>query len=401
MRSRAPLIAIVSSITWALLACAAAGADEPGLVLLDGTRVEGEVVAIEEDGAVRLKGHEAPVPLDGLRRIERAEPVEPGKTPPCTVHLASGGVMEARDVTFDGERFEVTWAYGTASLPPETVGAVRLGAAAKGGDAAEFEAARARPEVPRDVLFAVAEADLQAVTGALAKITPEEVAFIWAGTERTIDRSRVYGLVMARRGRRADLAGRGLVHTADGSRLWGRVERLERGTLRLAIAPGVSIALPWKHVRRIDVRSRRMVFLSDLDPAAAEEEALVTFAGWQADRSVVGTPLRLGDRAWEKGLGMHARCRLEYEIGERFDTFAATVGLDATSEGRGDCVLRVEGDGRELWQRRVRGRDKPCDIRVDVAGVRRLAVEVLWGEGLDVGDRADWCDARLLKEADE
>ena len=75
----------------------------------------------------------------------------------------------------------------------------------------------------------------------------------------------------------------------------------------------------------------------------------------------------------------------------------ATVGIDAETEGRGDCVMRVEGDGIALWSQRIRGDDNAVEIDVDISGIREVALIVDPGEQFDLADHADWAEARFLK----
>ncbi|MFO8012873.1 MAG: NPCBM/NEW2 domain-containing protein [Phycisphaerae bacterium] len=371
------------------------------LVLLDGSVRQGTVEAIDDTGRVHLAGGAKPVPLDGLRRIVRREaPETPDEPSPCALFPAAGGVLRSRDVTFDGKTFTMTWAYGKAQrLPLAAVRAVRLARAAEDDAAAgrEFEAARTAAEGRRDSLFALVDGRAEVVRGALVAVEPAHVRFLWNEAERRIAREKVYGVVLARSAAPPERTGRCLVHLEDGSRAWMMVRRLENGRLHGAVADGADLSVPWSALVRLDVRSPRLVFLSDLDPVEAEETALITYAGpWRRDRNVVGGPLSLGGRGYEKGLGVHSRCRLVYDLGEHYDTFAATIGIDDSADDRGDCVFLVETDGTQRFRKRMTGAAKPHAIRIPVAGARRLALTVDWGDDLDLADRADWCDARLL-----
>ncbi len=384
-----------------LLAAAAAPAPADRLVRLDGSAMQAAVETIDDAGRVHLADGKT-VPIEGLRRIVRHPDAEaPDKSPPRAVFPAGGGILRGRNVTFDGKTFVLDWAYGKAQrLPLAAVRAVRL--AAPGEDtsaaAAEFDTARTAAEVRRDGLFALVDGRVEVVRGALLAVEPSHVRFLWNEAERRIGREKVYGVVLARSGPPPARTGRCLVHLADGSRVWMAVQRLAKGRLHGAVADAADLAVPWSAVVRLDVRSPRLVFLSDLDPVEAEETALVTYAGpWRRDRNVVGGPLRLGGRAYEKGLGVHSRCRLVYDLGEHYDTFAATIGIDDSADDRGDCVFLVETDGTQRFRKRMTGAAKPHAIRIPVAGARRLALTVEWGDDLDLADRANWCDARLLK----
>ncbi len=216
---------------------------------------------------------------------------------------------------------------------------------------------------------------------------------------RKLPRAKVYGLVLAHKNERPDHTGQCLVRLKDGSSLWAAVKDMANGRLDLRVADKLDLARPWDAVCRLDVRSSRCAFLSDLDPIEAIEEPLVTYAGpWRRDRNVLNQPLTLGKTVYEKGIGVHSRCRLSYALDGKFDLFAATVGIDASTGGKGDCVFAVLADGKELFRKQMRGPDAPADVRVKVAGAQRLTLLVDWGEDLDLADRADWCDARVIRE---
>ncbi len=389
-----------------LLALAAAALGDDRLVRLDGRDLEATVRSIDARGRVHLAGRSETMDLQGLRSIDRGGAVQAdADQAPCDVFLVGGGVLRAHDLMFDGAAFAVDWAYGAEQrLPLAAVRAVRLGRVAEddGAEPPEFQAARTDADDRRDQLFALIQGRVQAVRGALQHIGPSDVQFIWNDTTRRVARSKVYGVVLAGGGPAPDQAGQCLVRMEDGSSFWMAVRRLEKDRLAGTVAGGAGMVVPWSAVARLRVRSRRMVFLSDLDPVEVTQKPLVSFAGpWRRDRNVVGGPLTLGDRVYEKGLGVHSRCRLVYDLGGRYDEFAATIGIDASAGGRGDCVFKVHADGKELLAKRMRGADAPHAVRLPVRGAGRLALTVEWGEDMDLADRADWCDARLLKEATE
>ncbi|MBM4040003.1 MAG: hypothetical protein FJ290_15980 [Planctomycetes bacterium] len=380
----------------ALAAVAGQAADR--LVLLDGTAVQDTVAAIDAQGAVRCQGRPQPLDLMGLRRIERADAPSPAPAP-CDVFLNGGGVLRAQSVAFDSQFFTLKWADADSlTLPLALVRAVRLGTL-PGPVPPAFEASIAEEESRLDELFAISEGTVQAVRGGLQAIGADEVRFIWNDAERKIPRAKVYGLVLAHKAEQRNHIGECLVHLKDGSSLWAIVKKLENGRLDLQVAGKVDLARPWDAVWRLDVRSTRCAFLSDLDPIEAVEEPLVTYAGpWRRDRNVLGQPLTLGKTVFEKGLGVHSRCRLSFALDGRFDLFAATIGIDATAGGKGDCVFVVLADGKELFRKQMRGADPPANVAVKVTGAQRLTLLVDWGDDLDLADRANWCDARVIRE---
>jgi len=180
--------------------------------------------------------------------------------------------------------------------------------------------------------------------------------------------------------------------------LWGKVTSLTAGKLTVRTAQDAALVLPWKAVTRMTVHSDRLAFLSDMDPAAVKERPVVTLPrSYRRDRSVAGKTLTLKGRSFDKGIGTHARCELAYDVQKKFDVLAAVIGIDDETNGRGDCVFVVLGDGKELFRARMKGTDEPRDVKVDISGVERITLIVEPGEDLDLADHADWCDARLLK----
>jgi len=398
----------------AVALASATGRAEDRLVLLDGTTMSGRILAIA-GGRVTLAGRAGPMDLDDLWRIERLPPSE-GDDASAVVHLADGGRLLAREIALAGETCRIAWAHGALRLPVGTVAGIRFAGkdVADAPEAAETFARALRERADgRDRIVALAGEGPLIVPGALQEIRARGLVFVWDGKPRTVARSRIVGVALATtaappaagreprpaEGQPPDRTGWALAHLDDGSAVWGCDLALARGAFTMTLAGGRAVRLPWSAVHRLLLPSRRVVFVSDLEPAAVVERALVTFPWrWRRDRSVLGRPLTLGRTVYEKGLGVHALCRLTYALDGGYDLFAATLGLDAETGGRGDCVFVVLADGRELLRRRVRGAEAPVPVRVPVAGVRRLTLAVEAGENLDLADHADWCDARLIRK---
>ena len=152
------------------------------------------------------------------------------------------------------------------------------------------------------------------------------------------------------------------------------------------------------------IASDRIVYLSDLDPVEVEQSS--QFAAprpWQRDLSVAGNILQLKFAtsgktvSFAKGLGAKPYSSLIFENNNNFDHFRAIAGIDLETAGRGDCEMIVRGDGIQLWAKRIRGSDDPESIVVDISGMKKIALIVLPGESFDLGDHADWADARFTK----
>ena len=114
----------------------------------------------------------------------------------------------------------------------------------------------------------------------------------------------------------------------------------------------------------------------------------------QRNRSVIGTPLRIGTKNYAHGLGTHAVSQVRIQSLQPIARFTAAVGVDnndRTKGKAGSVVFRVSSAGRELLRTRtLRGGDEPQAIDLKVNGVLTLDLHVDdAGDGVD-SDHADW-----------
>ena len=195
-----------------------------------------------------------------------------------------------------------------------------------------------------------------------------------------------------------------LVRADDGSIVAGTIRSLTEGRLELqaagvTIPNGVPLSLALDHVLRIEFRGGRLVFLSDLEPAEVKETPFFDLVWhYRRDRSVDGNPLRLGDRTYRKGLGVHSRCELTYALEGSYRRFLADFGLDEEVGDKGNVDVAVLVDGKPRFERKgLTGRDAPLAIAVDLTGASRLTLRVDFGRDFDICDHADWANARLIR----
>ncbi len=390
------------------------------ITLLDGSVVKADIQSIDERGQVTV-GDAIGVPdtldLYNMRRIDLVEPGSKKATPPklqsadtadpltgpYLLRLADGGHTYLNTFSVADGNLSLRYAPDGKpdKMPIDRVRAVRLRsveATKFEKQGAMFDRALADKSLTKDRLFVITKTGIRAIDGVVEAVTDKELSFIWQDTPRKLPLQRVYGFVLAMTGKPPDNLGKVAIHTVEGWLLWGRLQSLKDNTFTLAYDDGRTTDIQWSRVLHIDVRSDRLVHLSDLDPVQVEQSAIVTQAlPWQRDRGVTGQPMKIGDVAFSRGLGVHAHNELVFDIGARFDTFAVTIGIDAATGGKGDCVFIVEADGRELHRQRVKGADKPRNLQLKITGVRRLTLRVETGEDLDLADHANWAEARLIK----
>jgi hypothetical protein len=206
---------------------------------------------------------------------------------------------------------------------------------------------------------------------------------------------------------------RGLVEGAavavdliDGGRLYGQLRGLDASGCRLETGAGRSVTLPLGAVSEIAVDDGRARYLSELEPARAEESSAFgdeLGLAWphRRDLAVTGTPLRAGGRTWRRGLGVHAPSRLAWALADGWQRLRGSVGVDdgvLRLAARGSVVFRVLVDGETRFDSGVlRGGDAPRAFDVELAGARELVLEVDMDGDHFVADRADWLGLLLSR----
>jgi hypothetical protein len=109
-----------------------------------------------------------------------------------------------------------------------------------------------------------------------------------------------------------------------------------------------------------------------------------------------GGPIRIGNAAFEHGIGAHAPSRIVVALDGQCSLFLADVGLDEEVGDRGSVVFEVWGDGERLAVSGiVRGPQTAEPIAADLEGVARMDLVVTDGGDGNAFDHADWGDARL------
>ncbi|MEZ0230424.1 MAG: NPCBM/NEW2 domain-containing protein [Planctomycetota bacterium] len=209
-----------------------------------------------------------------------------------------------------------------------------------------------------------------------------------------------------------------LLRLADGSVAIGPVVKLEAGKLTLSHSLGKKgeLEVDMTQVLALEVLGGAVAYLSDLAPVAVEEtfpepfERDADLFSWKRDREVLGAaPLRLGGKTYRKGLGVHARSSLAFDLRDgrgdgAYRELRAVVGLDDTTKLLGEAqglvpsvTFRVIVDGKTIKEiTKARG-DAPDEISVPVAGAKKVTLLVDCGEWFHVLGRADWADAHLVK----
>ena len=375
---------------------------------LDGREIAGTLVAVgDREVTVRTAAGAEKVERTAVRSIAfAAEPPDLMAAPGRHVLVTQDSSRVAVEgVTIQAGRLQAATGFGPkVELPLEQV--VRLLRPRADQKPADLERERQRlglARSPQDTLVvALAAGPWTPVTGILLALEDGKVRFNYEGTDSVMDAPAVVIIEMARTGdaaapepaRAREPAGR--LTTRDGSRLSFTALAIAGGSARVQSASLGALRI--ETARLAEVRfsgGERLVYLSSLDPAGVRQTPFFDEAfPWQRDRAVGGGPIRLGGVAYEKGLGLHARCELLYHLGGAYRWLTATVGIDDAVR-MGAAELSILADSKPLLRLRLDRAAPPRPIRLDVQGAAGLTilvdfVENTFGAGacVSLGDAA-------------
>ena len=373
------------------------------LSLLDGSKITSSITTIDGDGNLNGPHIDRSLQLRDVIALER-EQVEPAadKGSMIQVRLVGGGRVLCQSVTVDDDGLtDLSDQPLLEKLPLETVAAIIF---------RESEtAARAIAERSgdKDTVVVQTEDGLKMVSGVFEGIADGKVGLNFKGKSRKIGLEKTTAIILADLKPAAAEGTSTTIDMFDGSKIRGVITELADEEVTVLLSAATKIELPVAAVKRIEVDSENLVYLSGLSPKSVEQKTIFAFQRtWQSDASIEGNPISLafglasGNRMvkqFAKGLGMQSWSRIEFANEKDYTRFQATVGIDAETRGRGDCIAEVVSDGITLWSQRITAKEDPVEVDIDVSGMDAIALVVDPGEEFDLGDHVDWANARFVK----
>jgi hypothetical protein len=176
----------------------------------------------------------------------------------------------------------------------------------------------------------------------------------------------------------------------------GRVTADAKGFTVITVS-GAKIDYPRLAVARLDYRSDKLVYLSDLKPQVVEKTRQGRKDNWRTDKNLENGSIQMEGQVYGKGLSLHSHTELTYPLDGKYKEFKAILGMDDMVGGDGHPVVKIEGDGKELFAMTVHRKDKRRELALDVRGVKQLRIIVTSSGLFDFGDHVDFADATLCK----
>ena len=417
MTSRATAFAALLFLTGGVLpATAHADVERAVVVPLEGAPIEGTVESVK-DGVLKLVGRTAPIPLAEVRsvRFPGAAPSPPPSTradAPARIRLVLRGDEMLRGVFSKG-------ATDAVEIKPDDLPPVRV--PFDSIRRVEAEAAHKGPcDVPTQGHPARAGSDVawtksdDAVAGTWVEAGPAGVVLEAEKRKTTVPWA---DLVVLHVDEPALTPAPGLVaeiDTVGGTRLVSESFDGDGQTWRVKTRSGVAIDVPVSAVAEVRFTGGAFVYASDLPFRGVythyyedeNQKYLEWMYGVRADRLPEGCPLTVGGVVYRHGFAAHSKSTIALPLAKGFRRFEGKLGIDdyamrtPGAPSHGDVTARVVADGKEVWTSagRVKGGEPARAVGpLDVSGVTELVLEVDWGEGLHMNDRADWLDPLLVR----
>ncbi len=287
-------------------------------------------------------------------------------------------------------------------IPLSRIAGVQLGLL-EPKETRESFAKRLKTRGSEDLLLAqTKKGEVVAISGVMEQSGTGRLHFRYQGKSRTLPLEQVEGLILAARPD-SPQAGelRPTFTLASGVVISGQWKDLDSSVWKVQTAWGQEVKLPAEEIQDVRFRGGKMTYLSDLNPSKVEEAPFFGHRlGWRRDKSLLGEPLKMNGRTYERGLAVHSRCILTFDLSGKFSRFETTVGFDESARALGRVDCRVFADGKELYANRdLRADGPPVKLALPVAGAEQLRLQVDFGADQDTGDRVIWANARLQRAA--
>ena len=163
--------------------------------------------------------------------------------------------------------------------------------------------------------------------------------------------------------------------------------------------------LRWAEGTREELNARRKVRLDEADVVDGRTYLDIKYADrvrqdiqTNMDRSFGGSPLAIGEKTYERGIGTHANSEILFFLKGKYTRFHAEVGAQKPLPA--SIRFTVLADGKPLFESGVMMREQgPKVVDVDVTGVAELELVVDDGGNGKYADHANWAEAYVIGQA--
>lgn len=170
-------------------------------------------------------------------------------------------------------------------------------------------------------------------------------------------------------------------------------------TLKLSASQARSV--PLASVVSIEQMNGPVSWLSSRQPLSIQQVPFLdeNFPP-RMDRTVADKPIRFGRQVYTRGIGVHARCVIEYALDGGYDTFRTQYAIDEGRNERADVTVRIKLDDKVVHEKlSVRAGVLSEVVQIPLGSASKLTLEVDFGQGIHTQDRLNWIEPALVRKA--
>lgn len=358
--------------------------------LLDGRRIAGVVRDWRLEGEMEIQtavGDVRRVPSGEIDRVDVAPRSPAAPSGPWFLETWAGDRLTGRIVDGDAQHLTMKHApLGTLRIPFTEL------------NWAAHQESGPRSRSVRDDQDEILLMNGDVAAGIVVAAGAETVTLNDGPTERSIRWDVIDALQMAPSNRRRSTDVRAAIELGDGTRLIATRLRWRSESVEATVADAQQVHFNQRLIHRVEVLGGKRVWLGSREPSDYYSTPYFSTAWpYRVGTNVVGGPLRLRGQTYPRGIGLHAACRIEWNLGGRFERFTALAGIDDSGGPLADADLIVKVDGRPVERiEGLRFAGAPKSIDLSVRDAKTLTVEVEFGLRGDVQDRVDLVNAALI-----
>ncbi len=188
-----------------------------------------------------------------------------------------------------------------------------------------------------------------------------------------------------------------LLHGGSGM-LRGSLRGIDSDSVSITTVFDSRVVIEHEEISCILFRGGRIEHVSEIEPCSKEELPYIGDAEYflypfKKDRSVTGCMLSSGGRKFVRGIGLHSRSALTYQLNGEYTAFESFVGICdevLSIPAEGSVVFEVLVDSKSAFKSSIiRSGAPPVKTpRIDLKGALTITLVADFADGFDSGDRA-------------
>ncbi len=169
--------------------------------------------------------------------------------------------------------------------------------------------------------------------------------------------------------------------------------------LRARLRGDRRVSIEAERIVSVDLVGGRWEWLSQHEPISFQHTPMLSYGwGYAMDHNVLDGPMVVSGRTFARGIGVHTRSSLTFDLKGAYTEFVTFFGMDDDSGSLADATARILIDGKPVFeQANVRRGTLRGPVRLNVAKAKRIELIADFGENGDVQDRFNWIEPALIR----